>query len=121
MLLKTIVHTFASLLLCSLLSAQQNPFYNFQTDDKILKKNWVQSVQNVKKSWLSQVTPSLKKDYQEIYKTHFEQIEKTITGKSCITAKESHSYLQQVLSNLLSNELTFSQNFFLCNLQSNAP
>ncbi|MEJ8816703.1 M48 family metallopeptidase [Lacibacter sp. H407] len=99
--MKTIVHTFASLLLCSLLSAQQNPFYNFQTDDTILKKNWVQSVQNVKKSWLAQVTPSLKKDYEEIYKTHFEQIEKTITGKSCITAKEPYSYLQRVLSKII--------------------
>ncbi|HLO37223.1 MAG TPA: hypothetical protein VK173_01900, partial [Lacibacter sp.] len=76
--MKTIVHTFVLLFFCSLLSAQQNPFYNFQTDDTILKKNWVQSVRTVKTSWLSKVTPSLKKDYEEIYKTHFEQIEKTL-------------------------------------------
>jgi hypothetical protein len=101
MLLKTIVHTFVLLFFCSLLSAQQNPFYNFQTDDTILKKNWVQSVRTVKTSWLSKVTPLLKKDYEEIYKTHFEQIEKTISSKSPITAKEPHQYLQQVLGKII--------------------
>jgi hypothetical protein len=101
MLLKTIIHAFAFLFFCSLLSAQQNPFYNFQTDDTILKKNWVQSVRIVKTCWLSKVTPSLKKDYEEIYKTHFDQIEKTISSKSPITAKEPHQYLQQVLGKII--------------------
>lgn len=101
MLLKTIIHTFVFFFFCSRLSAQQNPFYNFQTDDTVLKKNWVQSVRTVKTSWLSKVTPSLKKDYEEIYKTHFEQIEKTISGKGSITAKEPHQYLQQVLSKII--------------------
>lgn len=101
MLLKTILHTFLFLCFCSLLSAQQNPFYTFQTDDTILKKSWVQSVRLVKTSWLSKVKPSLKKDYEEIYKTHFEQIEKTIGGKSTVTAKEPYQYLQQVLSKIV--------------------
>ena len=101
MLLKTTVHTFVLLCFCSLLSAQQNPFYNFQTDDTILKKNWVQSVRTVKTSWLSKVTPSLKEDYEEIYKTHFEQIEKTLSSKSPITAKEPYQYLQQVLGKII--------------------
>jgi Zn-dependent protease with chaperone function len=99
--LKTIFHTFALLFFCSLLSAQQNPFYNFHTDDTILKKNWVQSIRSVKTSWMSKVPPSLKKDYEEIYKTHFEQIEKTINSKSTITAKEPHQYLQQIVSKIV--------------------
>ena len=101
MLLKTIAHTFLFLLFCSLLAAQQNPFYTFQADDTILKKNWVQSVRQVKSSWLLKVSPSLKKDYEEIYKTHFEQIEKTISGKSTVTAKEPYQYLQQVLGKIV--------------------
>jgi predicted Zn-dependent protease len=101
MLLKTIFHTFLLLFVCSTLPAQQNPFYNFQTDDTILKKNWVQSVRKIKTAWLSNVKPSLKKEYEEIYKTHFDQIEKTITGKSPITAKEPYQYLQQVLVRII--------------------
>ena len=101
MLLKTLLHTILLLCFCTLLSAQQNPFYTFQTDDAILKKNWVQSIRMVKTSWLSKVNPSLKKDYEEIYKTHFEQIEKIINGKSSITAKEPHAYLQQVVTKII--------------------
>ena len=101
MLLKTILQTFLFLCFCTFLSAQQNPFYTFQKDDTILKKNWVQSIRTVKTSWLSKVSPSLKKDYEEIYKTHFEQIEKTITGKSPITAKEPYHYLQQVVAKII--------------------
>ena len=101
MLLKTLLHTILLLCFCTLLSAQQNPFYTFQTDDTILKKNWVQSIRMVKTSWLSKVNPSLKKDYEEIYKTHFEQIEKIIDGKSAITAKEPHAYLQQVVTKII--------------------
>ena len=101
MLLKTLLHTILLLCFCTLLSAQQNPFYTFQTDDAILKKNWVQSIRMVKTSWLSKVNPSLKKDYEEIYKTHFEQIEKIIDGKSAITAKEPHAYLQQVVAKII--------------------
>ena len=101
MLLKTLLHTILLLCFCTLLSAQQNPFYTFQTDDTILKKNWVQSLRMVKTSWLSKVSPSLKKDYEEIYKTHFEQIEKIINGKSSITAKEPHAYLQQVVTKII--------------------
>lgn len=61
----------------------------------------MQSVRTVKTSWLSKVNPSLKKDYEEIYKTHFEQIEKTINSKSPVTAKEPHQYLQQVLGKII--------------------
>ncbi|QNA44053.1 M48 family metalloprotease [Lacibacter sediminis] len=50
---------------------------------------------------MSKVTPSLRKDYEEIYKTHFGQIEKTINSKSPLTAKEPHQYLQQVLGKII--------------------
>lgn len=101
MLLKTLLHTILLLCFCTLLPAQQNPFYTFHTDDTLLTKNWVLSVRNVKTSWLSKVSPTLKKGYEEVYKTHFEQIEKTISGKSTVTAKQPYQYLQEILAKII--------------------
>lgn len=95
------------ILICSCLlfsfvaQTQENPFYQFQSDDTILKTNWIQSVRAVKTSWLSNVNPSQKKEYAEIYKSHFEQIEKTIGSKSALTVKEPHRYLQQILAKII--------------------
>jgi Zn-dependent protease with chaperone function len=86
---------------CGWLTAQQNPFHHFQQDDTIQKQNWLQAVREVKTSWMGKVNPVLKKDYELVYKPHFELIEKTINSKSCITAKEPHAYLQQLLQKIV--------------------
>lgn len=101
MLLKTILILLILFLKSLLLPAQQNPFYTYQKDDTVLKKKWVGSVRQVKASWMEKVSPSLKKDYEHIYKLHFEQIERTISGNGCITAREPHSYLQQILDKII--------------------
>ncbi|WP_164972737.1 M48 family metallopeptidase [Lacibacter luteus] len=101
MRLKSPILTYCCLLFFFGAVAQQNPFYQFQKDDTILKKNWIQSVKNVKAQWLSKVNPSLKKDYEEIYTLHFEQIEKIISGKSAITAQQPYEYLQQILNRII--------------------
>lgn len=101
MRLKTCILTCLGLLCFFVLQAQQNPFYVFQTDDTVLKTNWVHAVRTVKKSWLSNVNPSYKKDYENIYKTHFEQVEKIVGSKSVITAKEPHQYLQQIVAKII--------------------
>lgn len=80
---------------------QENPFHQFQADDTVLKVNWMHSIRAVKTSWLSNIKPSQKKEYEEIYKSHFEQIEKIISSKSVVTAKEAYYYLQQILARIV--------------------
>lgn len=66
-----------------------------------MKAQWVKDVAKVKENWLTNVNPSLRNEYESIYQTHFNDIEKLISSKKSITAKDPYNYLQQILATIL--------------------
>jgi predicted Zn-dependent protease len=92
---------FFFLTICIATKAQYNTFYNFQKDDTILKKKYVDEAFQQKNLLIASLGNEYKNDYIKIYDNRYKEVERLIQSTSVVTAPEVHHYLFTILQKVI--------------------
>src|SRR5215204_5389927 len=82
-------------------SQLRQPVYNLQKDDTALKKTYYEQALQNKKTLISSLGATYKKDYQEIYESRFSTAAELLQSTRPVTEPEANNYLQSILKKII--------------------
>lgn len=81
--------------------AQVTPVYNFQKDDPVLKKKYVEEASQQQKILINNLANEYKRDFIRVYDNRYKEVETLLQSSRVVTSSEPFNYLNAILKRIV--------------------